>query len=35
MKDCIPDTAPYLSHTLKVDNLPPICKHVSEHVLHD
>ena len=35
MKDCIPNSAPYLSHPLKLDNLPPICKHVSEHVLHN
>ena len=34
MKDCIPPTAPYLRHLLKMDNLPPICKHVSGNVLH-
>ena len=34
MKACIPDSAPYLSHPLKMDNLPQICKHVSEYVLH-
>ena len=34
MKDCISPTAPYLSHLLKLDNLPPICKHVSGNVLH-
>ena len=30
---CIRDLAPYLSHPLKLDNLPPICKDVSEEVL--
>ena len=35
MKDCISPTAPYLRRLLKLDNLPPLCKHVSEHVLHD
>ena len=35
MKACIHATSPYLSHTLKMDNLPPICNHVSENVLHD
>ena len=35
MKDCIPHTAPYLRHTLKLDNLSPICKHLSEQVLHN
>ena len=34
MKACISPTAPYLSHLLKMDNLPLICKHVSENVLH-
>ena len=34
MKACIPATAPYLSHTLKLDNLPLICKHLSETILH-
>ena len=34
MKDCISDTSSYLSHTPKLDNLPPICKHVSGNVLH-
>ena len=34
MKDCIADTGSYLRHTLNSDNLPPICKHVSENVLH-
>ena len=34
MKDCISDTSSYLSHTLKLDNLLPICKHVSGNVLH-
>ena len=33
-KACIHAHAPYLSHTLKLDNLPLLCKHVSEHVLH-
>ena len=35
VKDCISPTAPYLRHTLKIDNLLLICKHVSEKVLHD
>ena len=35
MKACISPTAPYLSHLLKMDNLPPFCKHVSEHVLRE
>ena len=30
MKDCIRATSPYLSHILKLDNLPLLCKHVSE-----
>ena len=34
VKDCISPTAPYLRHLLKMDNLPLICKHVSENVLH-
>ena len=34
MKDCIRAHAPYLSHLLKMDNLPPICKYVSGNVLH-
>ena len=33
-KDCISPTAPYLSHLLKMDNLPLICKHVSGNALH-
>ena len=33
VKDCISPTAPYLSHLLKLDNLPLVCKHVSENVL--
>ena len=33
VKACISPTAPYLSHFLKMDNLPLICKHVSENVL--
>ena len=35
MKDCIPDTAPYLRPLLKMDNLHPFCNDVSEKVLHD
>ena len=35
MKDCIHDPVPYLSHSLKLDNLPLFCNHVSEQVLHD
>ena len=35
VKDCIHAHAPYLSHLLKMDNLPPFCKHVSEHVLRE
>ena len=34
MKACIPDSAPYLSLLLKLDNLPPFCNDVSETVLH-
>ena len=34
MKDCIRAHAPYLSHLLKMDNLPQFCKHVSGNVLH-
>ena len=34
-KACIHAHAPYLSHLLKMDNLPPFCKHVSEHVLRE
>ena len=34
IKDCIPPTAPYLSHSLKLDNLPPFCKNVSDLLLH-
>ena len=34
VKDCIRAPVPYLSHPLKMDNLPLICKHVSENVLH-
>ena len=29
MKDCISDTGSYLSHLLKLDNLPLICNDVS------
>ena len=35
VKACIHDPAPYLAILLKMDNLPPICNHVSENVLHD
>ena len=34
VKDCIRAPVPYLSHPLKMDNLPLICKHVSGNVLH-
>ena len=34
MKDCIRAHAPYLRPLLKLDNLPLICKHASEDVLH-
>ena len=34
VKACIRAHAPYLRHILKMDNLPPFCKHVSEQVLH-
>ena len=33
-KACIRAPAPYLSHILKLDNLPLLCKHVSEQGLH-
>ena len=33
MKDCIRHTSPYLRPLLKMDNLPLVCKHVSENVL--
>ena len=33
MKDCISLTGSYLSHTLKLDNLPPICKTYSVQFL--
>ena len=33
-KACIPAIAPYLRSLLKLDNLPPIYKHLSEQVLH-
>ena len=34
VKACIRAHAPYLSHLLKMDNLPQFCKHVSGNVLH-
>ena len=33
MKACIPDSAPYLSHLLKMDNLREKCNEESEEVL--
>ena len=33
-KACISDSSSYLRPLLKLDNLPLICKHVSENVLH-
>ena len=33
IKACIRAGSSYLSHLLKPDNLQPICKNVSEHVL--
>ena len=35
MKDCIPVGSSYLTHSLKLDSLPLICKQVSEIVLRD
>ena len=33
-KACIRALAPYLSYLLKLDNLPPTCKDVSDLLLH-
>ena len=34
LKDCIHADAPYLRPLLKMDNLPLICKHLSDIFLH-